>query len=208
MLHLYLIRHGETIWNTESRMQGRLDSPLTKRGIEQAKKVAWQLRPVALDVIWSSPAPRALKTAEFIMADQAAPRPELRIDGRIHEMDLGDLEGVFVQEAEKADPQNMHAFFYEPQNFRPVGAGESFQQVCERMARFLEDLRKAADLCQRTGKDQHWLVISHNITLKALLALMLGRPLSMLRDGPPILQASLYQVWHDGYWHIRPPAGE
>jgi probable phosphoglycerate mutase len=201
MLYLYLTRHGETIWNTQSRMQGRLDSPLTAKGLEQADSLARQLQAVPLDLIITSPAQRALSTAGRILETRPTPVP-VRIDDRIHEMDLGGWEGWSVSEAETADPANLHAFLYEPQSFVPVGQGESFSQVSARMASFLADLETAAQESQASGKDQYWLVISHNITLKALLALMYERPLAMLRDGPPIPQASLYRAWRDGHWTV------
>lgn len=206
MLYLYLTRHGETIWNTQSRMQGRLDSPLTEKGLEQARKLAEQLQPVPLDLIWSSPAPRALKTTEIIMDSRTAP-VKLQVEDRIHEMDLGDWEGLTVADAKASDPANLQAFMHEPQFFQPAGAGESFSQVMERMGDFLRDMENAAHTFSQDTQDHHWLVVSHNITLKALLALMRGRPLGMLRDGPPIRQASLYKAWFDGHWQIEEPNG-
>ena len=208
MLYLYLTRHGETIWNTQSRMQGRLDSPLTAKGLEQADSLASQLEAVPLDLIVTSPAQRALSTVERILESRPDTVP-VRIDGRIHEMDLGGWEGWSVSEAETADPANLHAFLYEPQSFIPVGQGESFSQVSSRVASFLADLDAMAKASQTSGEDQHWLIISHNITLKALLALMHDRPLAMLRDGPPIPQASLYRAWRNGHWTVEvPPAAD
>lgn len=205
MLYLYFTRHGETIWNTQSRMQGRLDSPLTEKGLQQARQLATQLQAVPLDLVWSSPAPRAMKTVEQILAPRSQPI-SVRVDERINEMNLGDWEGLSVDEARAADPSNLQAFLYEPQKFRPAGEGESFRQVMDRMADFLRDMENASQSCCQNGQDQHWLIVSHNITLKALLALMQGRPLAMLRDGPPIRQAALYRAWMNGRWQIETPA--
>lgn len=202
MLYLYLTRHGETIWNTQSRMQGRQDSPLTENGLQQAADLARQLSAVPLDLVWTSPAPRAVRTAEIVIAAQ--PRPVvLQIDERIQEMALGDWEGLSVAEASASDPANLQAFMYQPEQFQPVGAGENFRQVSDRMAEFLEMLSTAAKLCRESATDQHWLVISHNITLKALFALMQNRPLAMLRDGPPIRQATLYVATFEDGWTIK-----
>lgn len=201
MFHLFLTRHGETVWNTQSRMQGRQDSPLTEIGLRQANRLAEELRDIPLDLIWSSPAPRARKTAEIIMAAQPDPAA-LRIDERIQEMSLGDWEGLSIGEAESADPANLHAFLYEPHLFQPVGPGESFQQVSDRLADFLADLTDAARICGQPERDCYGLVISHNITLKALFALMEQRPLAMLRDGPPLGQAELFRARLNGRWHI------
>jgi phosphoserine phosphatase len=202
MLTVYLTRHGETVWNTQNRMQGRQDSPLTGEGLAQAADLARQLAGIALDRIWTSPAPRAVQTADRIAAAQSRPVP-VEIDDRIHEMALGSMEGLSVDQANALDPENMQAFFYRPQDFRPLGDGEDFQQVSDRMALFLDDLTAYARLCERTGEDRRVLVISHNITLKALFALMANRPLAMLRDGPPIRQATLYRAWLKSRWHIE-----
>lgn len=205
MLTIYLTRHGETIWNTESRMQGQQDSPLTAAGQRQAEVLAAELRAISLDLAWTSPAPRALATAQTILAAQPRPVP-LRLDDRIHEMNLGDWEGLTIADAQAADPANLQAFLYAPPNFHPVGGGESFQQVSDRMASFLTDLTAAAITAGRTGQTLNWLVVTHNITLKALFALMRERPLAMLRDGPPIPQAAIYRARLDGRWTIEPPA--
>lgn len=204
MLTVYLTRHGETVWNTESRMQGQQDSPLTPAGLQQAERLADELRTTPLDLAWSSPAPRALATAGRILAAQPGTVP-LRIDDRVHEMKLGDWEGLTVGEASAADPENLQAFLYAPHKFRPVGSGETFRQVSDRMAGFLADLTAAAAACAQTGQTRNWLVVTHNITLKALFALMQERPLAMLRDGPPIRQAALYRAWLDNGWHIGAP---
>lgn len=200
MLYIYLTRHGETIWNTQSRMQGQQDSPLTEIGLEQAAELAHRLQDVPLDRIWSSPALRAVRTADIILSAQPRPVP-LIIDERIHEMSLGRLEGLSVDEANAIDAANMQAFFYEPHLFVPLG-GESFQQVSERMAGFLDEMVLLSHQCEISGEDSSVLMISHNITLKALFALMENRPLAMLRNGPPIRQATLYRAFLDERWHI------
>ncbi len=202
MLYLYLARHGETFWNTQNRMQGRQDSPLTEKGLAQAVELARQLSDVPLDRAWSSPALRAVRTAQEVLALQARAVP-LTVDERIHEMALGALEGVAVHDANAADPINMHAFFHQPELFQPLGDGETFAAVSARMADFLAEMTALALDCAKAGRDCHMLVISHNITLKALFALMENRPLTMLRDGPPIRQATLYRAQlNDGAWVI------
>lgn len=200
MLNVYLARHGETIWNTQSRMQGRQDSPLTDRGLKQAGSLSDALRSISLDRIWTSPAVRAVRTAEIIRDGQQL-NVSILPDERIHEMDLGLLEGMTVDEAQARDPENLKAFFYAPQNFLPLG-GETFAEVSGRAADFLDDLSSLALECRQLDQPRHILVISHNITLKALFALMEERPLTMLRDGPPIRQAVLYRAVFNDKWQL------
>ncbi|MEV7609156.1 histidine phosphatase family protein [Microbacterium sp. NPDC089320] len=66
---LFLVRHGQTVWNREHRLQGQLDSPLTDEGIRQAKNLAERLTGRGITTVCSSPLGRALRTA-VIIADR------------------------------------------------------------------------------------------------------------------------------------------
>ena len=144
MLTLYLARHGETIWNTESRMQGQKDSPLTDLGISQATALARQMARFELDRIYTSPAPRAIRTAQFIQERQTRKVPILE-EVLIHEMALGQLEGLTVDQATRLDPANLQSFFYNPDQFIPFENGESFQQVSERLCTIPQKSRSNAN---------------------------------------------------------------
>ena len=209
MFCLYFARHGETIWNTQSRMQGRLDTDLTARGVEQALRLGDQLRGVPLGQTYISPAPRAVRTALLALeAGQFDPDGLLNQDERVNEMDLGDWEGLSVDEVRAIAPESLQNFFFAPHHFVPTGSGETYQQVSGRMQHFLQEIETLAAATEAAGQERHILLISHNITIKALLALMHRRPLAMLRDGPPIRQASLYRaIWQpDNTWQIHEPA--
>ncbi len=213
MLTLYFARHGETIWNTQSRMQGRLDTELTEKGLEQAVALGDQLRGIPLDQVYVSPAPRALRTAElalnaghFMLGQNARDLP-LRVDSRVHEMDLGNWEGLSVDEVKAIAGDNLQAFFFSPQDYLPTGSGETYAEVSARMADFLSEIEAMGEGALKDNQERHILLISHNITLKALLALMRRRPLAMLRDGPPLRQAALYRASYtsDSQWQIIEP---
>lgn len=90
-MKVYLIRHGETEWNVQRRVQGALDSPLTENGIQQAKNAARRLAKVTFDAAFASPAPRAYRTAEII----AEPHPGLLIqkEDSLREFSFGIYEG-------------------------------------------------------------------------------------------------------------------
>lgn len=89
---IYVVRHGESEWNSIGRIAGRIDISLSKKGIEQAKKTAKKLKSVDFDVVISSPLKRTLKTAELLTS-----KP-IKIDDRIIERDNGILEGMFKNE--------------------------------------------------------------------------------------------------------------
>jgi broad specificity phosphatase PhoE len=199
-IYLYLSRHGETIWNTQSRMQGRGDSALTERGITDAIHLAEKLAQMPLLAAFCSPAKRAQETMRMALSGRGIP---VIADERIHEMALGVYEGLTVQEAYQLDHDNMDAFFYHPERFIPV-EGESFPDVVTRIRSFLDELtddpvgliRRHSGIDIQTD-ECHILIISHNITIKTMLAIMQNRPMAMLRDGPQIPQASLIPVLYD-----------
>ncbi|MDD2534186.1 MAG: histidine phosphatase family protein [Eubacteriales bacterium] len=208
MLTLYFARHGETIWNTQSRMQGRLDTDLTEKGLEQALALGALLRGIPFDQVYVSPTPRAQRTTQLALeAGQFAGLLQAQTDERVHEMDLGDWEGLSVDEVKAIAGENLQKFFFSPSEYVPTGSGETYAQVSARMADFLHDIEEQARVALTLGQPRHVLLISHNITLKALLALLKRRPLEMLRDGPPLLQASLYRATYqaNGTWEIVEP---
>lgn len=88
---LYVIRHGETKWNVERRLQGRSDVELNEYGIYLAKVTAEALKDVNFDVIYSSPLIRAYKTAEIIKGDRNI---NIITDDRLKEMSFGIYEGL------------------------------------------------------------------------------------------------------------------
>ncbi len=208
MLTLYFARHGETIWNTQSRMQGRLDTDLTDKGVLQALSLGELLRGIPLDRVYISPAPRAQRTTQLALeAGQFSANLPRHVDERVHEMDLGEWEGLSVDEVKALAGDNLQTFFFDPASYLPTGSGETYAQVSERMADFLREIETLGEHALCDGQPLHILLISHNITLKALLALMRRKPLAMLRDGPPILQASLYRASYqaDNTWQILEP---
>ena len=99
---VYLVRHGETVWNAEGRLCGSSDIPLSPIGQQQAQRLAQRLRSVPLAAIYSSPLRRTRQTAETIAALHnlpVHPVPELS------EIDYGDWEGMAVDELARRFPE-------------------------------------------------------------------------------------------------------
>lgn len=90
MITLYVIRHGETDWNIQARMQGHTDIPLNTTGQKQAQIAAKELKNLHFDLIISSPLSRAIDTAKYINASK---NTQIITDERIIERSFGDLEG-------------------------------------------------------------------------------------------------------------------
>jgi probable phosphoglycerate mutase len=98
---LFLVRHGQTTWNRERRLQGQLDSPLTAEGIAQAHAIAERLRHAGVGTICSSPRGRALATAAIIGERRGAEVVEVAELADVHH---GDLAGMTWEEIDQAYP--------------------------------------------------------------------------------------------------------
>ena len=92
MNNVIFIRHGQTEWNMQRRMQGSLNSPLTKKGIFQAKEAAMKLKYHRFDLVVSSPLVRAMETAKIIAEKVGVAR--IQADPAFAERHFGILEGM------------------------------------------------------------------------------------------------------------------
>lgn len=135
MKHIFVIRHGQTEWNLARRMQGRLDSPLTHAGMEQAHSHGELLkRLTSIDAMFVSPSGRTRETAYII---NSYVRAGVTYEEALLERDVGHWSGLSVDELEDAFPQAWRQRTEDPFNHRPP-AGESLADMSERCARFLQ----------------------------------------------------------------------
>lgn len=135
-MELWLVRHGETLWNREHRLLGWTDLPLTTTGEAQALSLRGRLPSLPG---YSSDLQRALKTAS-LAGIPSFPTPTLR------EIHFGTLEGARWEELEPRYKEALLQF----QGFHPPG-GESLEAFLERVFRFLEDLTGPALLFTHGG---------------------------------------------------------
>lgn len=181
---LYVIRHGETKWNVERRLQGRSDVELNEYGIYLAEVTAEALKDVNFDVIYSSPLIRAYKTAEIIKGDRNI---NIITDDRLKEMSFGICEGRPSNEV----PADFADFFAAPDKFKAMEGGESFQDVIARTASFIEDVVVPASDSIST-----MLVVAHGALNNALALNLLHRELKDYWAGvfPRNCSASIYDI--------------
>lgn len=109
---ILLLRHGQTEFNAERRMQGHLDAPLTALGREQASRMGARVAAIAAGrrtVIHASPLGRALATARLVAAAFAAP-PPIRPDPRLKEISVGAWEGRTMEEIQQGWPGHRERF--------------------------------------------------------------------------------------------------
>ena len=98
-MNLYVVRHGETQWNIEHKVQGVTDIPLTQKGKDQAKELQDLVKSLNIDVVISSPLMRARETAK-ILVDSKLP---INTDDRIKERDWGMNEGAIINTVDTWD---------------------------------------------------------------------------------------------------------
>src|SRR5262245_21321709 len=122
---LFLVRHGETAWNAESRFQGQQDSPLTALGIAQAEAVAAYLAAHKVNALYSSDLPRTLQTAKPI---EIATGLKVVAEPALRERNLGIFEGLTRAEVEKRHAE-AHAHYAARDAEYVIPNGESLQQL-------------------------------------------------------------------------------
>lgn len=183
MLNLYITRHGETIWNTEKRMQGWMDSSLTEIGIRNAESLSERLKEIELTAIYSSPSGRTKFTSELIKGNRKIP---LIFDDNLKEMNLGRWEGQTFESIQQTNPLEIEYFWNAPHQFIPVG-GENFNEVRKRALEVLERI-KANYLCGNI------LIVTHSVMIKCLLSIFKDLPIEKLWEPPFIHDTSLTLV--------------
>lgn len=164
---IYLMRHGQTVWNTERRMQGRLDSPLTATGIGQAQALgallAEQIEQRVHHRIVSSPLGRAWQTA-VIVADALSLSPlDLVLEPRLVELGYGRWEGLTIDEIKERHPDSWEHRRADRWNVETPG-GESYAKVAARVGGWLSETSEAGSL----------IVVCHGVTSRVMRGLYAG----------------------------------
>jgi probable phosphoglycerate mutase len=116
------IRHGETSWNVDTRIQGQLDIPLNANGRWQAERLADALRDEPLKAIYASDLTRAWETAQYL---SRATGVELSKEIGLRERGFGDFEGKTFAEIEALQPEQSLRWRKRDPEFSPAGGGES-----------------------------------------------------------------------------------
>lgn len=160
---LILIRHGETDWNREGRLQGAQDIPLNALGRTQAVEAAGRLRELApnfaeLDFV-VSPMERARETMTIISGELAMSPDKARVEPRLRELTFGSWEGQTWRDLRKSDRELAQARQRDKWGFIPP-AGESYRMLSERIAPVLKEFTRET------------VVVSHGGVARAVLALV------------------------------------
>ncbi|WP_192356728.1 histidine phosphatase family protein [Mesorhizobium mediterraneum] len=166
---VYIARHGQTVWNAESRLQGQADTDLNPLGCEQATRNGHRLaefvhNPEDFDFV-ASPMWRTRQTMERIRAAMRLDPRAYRTDPRLVEMSFGDWQGFTFPELEARHLGSGRERRLDKWNFLPPGEGaESYQMLLERVKPWFDAL------------DRQTVCVTHGGVVRALFRMVLGMP--------------------------------
>jgi broad specificity phosphatase PhoE len=166
---LFFVRHGETDWNVEGRLQGQRDIPLNDLGRSQAAEAGRKLlglaaSPDSLEFV-ASPMIRTRETMDILRRTAGLPVSGYRLDDRLREIAFGDWEGLTWREVRARAPVEARARDRDRWNYAAPG-GESYAMLVERVSPVLSELTRDT------------VVVAHGGVARAVLNVACGLPKS------------------------------
>lgn len=193
-MEIVLIRHGETAWNAERRLQGHLDIGLNAAGERQVAALGQALARERFDAIYSSDLQRALKTAEAVAATQALP---IAIDAGLRERCYGAFEGLLYADIASRYPE-AHAAWKagDPDARFPPG-----ERIAETLHEFYARANGALAGIIRATTAKKIAVVSHGGVLDCIYRAVKGLHIGATREFD-VLNAAINRLHWDG-GHLR-----
>ena len=174
MLEIYMVRHGETKWNVEKRLQGWLDSPLTDKGKSAAITLGKSLEAIDFDAYYCSTSGRASETLKLAFPEVSDEK--IHYDKRLREINLGNWQGKNFDEIKALYPVEFDQYINAPTAFNRRD-GENYQDVYDRVMDFLNEMTQR----ERSEKEnRRVLIVSHGLTLMILQLIFHGEPVSAI----------------------------
>ena len=162
MGRLFIVRHGETPWNAQERLQGHADIDLSEKGRQQAVAVARRLADIPIDAAYCSDLARARHTAEIALEERDVP---LQATKGLRERFYGVFEGLTVEERQAQFPNEFDASLVKDLDFAAPG-GESVRGMLNRMTPVMSEIKER-------HLDETVLIVGHGGSLRsAIVALM------------------------------------
>jgi broad specificity phosphatase PhoE len=163
---LYFVRHGETDWNAERRLQGRRDIPLNALGRKQAARCGGLLRDLLAVsgaapqqfAFTASPLSRARETMEILRTELGVPPQDYAADARLAELSFGKWEGLTYKEVRALDRSVLATRERDKWNFQPPG-GESYAQLLVRVREWHDGITGNAVIAAHGGVARVLLVL-------------------------------------------------
>lgn len=165
-MKLFLVRHGETDWNIESKIQGQTDIALNEKGRQQAKELAGELacREPAIQVIYTSCQLRARQTASII--GEALGIVPVAAKG-LEEISLGKWEGYTWRQVREVFAED-YQLWQSNRRYQVPPMGESYQQLLDRLIPAIDNII--------SREDENTLVVTHSGVIMTLLSYVYDTP--------------------------------
>ncbi|GJM11925.1 MAG: phosphatase [Pseudohongiella sp.] len=177
-MEIHLIRHGETDWNKERRVQGQSESQLTELGIQQAKELGQRIAHIDFDKIYCSSSLRTRQTAQH-----AFPAANVAIEylDTLREIFLGPWEGHLYDDLAQSQPDSHLHFWEQPHLFQVEGAESFFelqQRAVDAVSKIESSHRANSTVTRKVA------VVSHGALIKSYLCHVEGRSMDQLWAPP------------------------
>ncbi|AJQ93665.1 histidine phosphatase family protein [Gynuella sunshinyii] len=180
--NVYLIRHGETEWNREGRIQGHSESTLSNQGIIQTRKAAVQLKNIPFDHIYCSSSLRTRQTLN-ILQPHLFPNAIIHFEDALREIHLGHWEGQLHSEVQATEPDSYHNYTNRPELFSIVD-GESYTELQQRAWNWFTTMLHSQPFSNA-------LIVSHGVWIRTLLARAINLPIHKLHQIPRLQNCAI-----------------
>lgn len=188
---IYIVRHGETSWNTYKILQGHKPIELNERGREKARFLAEKVKNLEFDRIISSDLLRARETAEIINEQV---NKEIIYDSRLRSVDYGNLEGRYIPDI---TPEEWRIYNSTPEKF----GAESVESVYNRIKSLFDDLVKT---------DESVLIVAHGGALRVISYYIANRDkfnnevyCKFYKDAKQVANTALFE-WRKELTELKP----
>ena len=177
-MEIHLIRHGETNWNKERRVQGQSESQLTDLGIQQAKELGLRIQHLEFDKVYCSSSLRTRQTAEHAFPELTT---EINYIDALREIFLGPWEGHLYEDLAEREPESHRHFWEQPHLFQVKGA-ESFFELQQRAIDAVAEIGATHRTNSTSGRKV--AIVSHGALIKSYLCHVEGRSMDQLWAPP------------------------
>lgn len=178
-MRIHIVRHGQTSWNAQRRIQGQLESALDETGRQQATQRGADFRDLPLVAVYSSSSVRTRQTTELILGTRDE---HVHFRDDLREVNLGAWQGHFWSDIERDHPEQVELHRTASPEFTVDGA-ETSQRLQHRGVSAIEAI---IDEHPALAPDANILIVSHGAIMKCILAHYAGIELAVIHHLPPL----------------------
>jgi len=194
MAKLILLRHGQSQWNLENRFTGSVDVSLSAIGLEEAVRAGETLKPIPIDLIFTSTMKRAIETADLVTrARSGCEAIPVKRDKALNERSYGDLQGMDKAEAAKLFGADQVKLWRRSYDVRPPN-GESLSDTANRTIPYM-----VREIIPAVKSGKNVLVVAHGNSLRSIFMSLDGlSPEQVLELNIPTGVPKVYEIDSDG----------